>query len=279
MKKRTNIWVILAILIIGVPVGYVIMGILNRPADKDLPVVEEGSLVARHEVASEEVRPTADSIGTQEQAKPEAEQPTEGSDDKSDSPVPVPQKPDLNMKSRQVAVPAQPKTEEQLREEAERAEQKRLQQEEQARIKKEKEEERRKEQARIAEEKRQQKAEADRRNAELAAQKQREAAEAAEKQRQAAAAEAERKKAEAERKKAELKKEVQGIVAAGKKSSKVPDGCTVVINGRNNTDYQAFRMGVNYKAYSNVKVTAVTTDAKGVVTRVAVTATESKDAD
>lgn len=272
MKKKTNIWVILAILIIGVPVGYVIMGILNRPADKDLPVVEEGSLVARHEVASEEVRPTADSIGTQEQAKPEAEQPTEGSDDKSDSPVPVPQKPDIHMKSRQVAVPAQPKTEEQLREEAERAEQKRLQQEEQARIKKEKEEERRKEQARIAEEKRQQKAEADRRNAELAAQKQREAAEAAEKQRQAAAAEAERKKAD-------LKKEVQGIVAAGKKSSKVPDGCTVVINGRNNTDYQAFRMGVNYKAYSNVKVTAVTTDAKGVVTRVAVTATESKDAD
>lgn len=272
MKKKTNIWVILAILIIGVPVGYVIMGILNRPADKDLPVVEEDSLVARHEVASEAVRPTADSIGTQEQAKPEAEQPTEGSDDKSDSPVPVPQKPDIHMKSRQVAVPAQPKTEEQLREEAERAEQKRLQQEEQARIKKEKEEERRKEQARIAEEKRQQKAEADRRNAELAAQKQREAAEAAEKQRQAAAAEAERKKAD-------LKKEVQGIVAAGKKSSKVPDGCTVVINGRNNTDYQAFRMGVNYKAYSNVKVTAVTTDAKGVVTRVAVTATESKDAD
>lgn len=272
MKKKTNIWVILAILIIGVPVGYVIMGILNRSADKDFPVVEEDSLVARHEVAAEEVRPTADSIGTQEQAKPEAEQPTEGSDDKSDSPVPVPQKPDLNMKSRQVAVPAQPKTEEQLREEAERAERKRLQQEEQARIKKEKEEERRKEQARIAEEKRQQKAEADRRNAELAAQKQREAAEAAAKQRQAAAAEAERKKAE-------LKKEVQGIVAAGKKSSKVPDGCTVVINGRNNKDYQDFRMGVNCNAYSNVKVTAVTTDAKGVVTRVAVTATESKDAD
>lgn len=272
MKKKTNIWVVLAILIIGVPVGYVIMGILNRPAEKDLPVVKEDSIKVQQRAAAEKNLSAADSIGVPAQVEPEAEQPTEGSDDKSDSPVPVPQKPDLNMKSRQVAVPAQPKTEEQLREEAERAERKRLQQEEQARIKKEKEEERRKEQARVAEEKRQQKAEADRRNAELAAQKQREAAEAAEKQRQAAAAEAERKKAK-------LKKEVQGIVAAGKKSSKVPDGCTVVINGRNNKDYQDFRMGVNYNAYSNVKVTAVTTDAKGVVTRVAVTATESKDAD
>lgn len=236
MKKKTNIWVILAILIIGVPVGYVIMGILNRPADKDFPVVEEDSLVARHEVAAEEVRPTADSIGTQEQAKPEAEQPTEGSDDKSDSPVPVPQKPDMHMKSRQVAVPAQPKTEEQLREEAE----------------------------------------ADRRNAELAAQKPREATEAAEKQRPAAAAEAERKKAEAK-----LKKEVQGIVAAGKKSSKVPDECTVVIKGVKKTDYQDFRVGVNFKTYSNVKVTDFTTDAKGVVTHVTVTVkvTESKDVD
>lgn len=272
MKKKTNVWVILAILIIGVPVGYVVMGVLDRSAEKDLPVVKEDSIKVQQRAAAEKNLSAADSIGVPAQVEPEAEQPTEGSDDKSDSPVPVPQKPDLNMKSRQVAVPAQPKTEEQLREEAERAERKRLQQEEQARIKKEKEEERRKEQARVAEEKRQQKAEADRRNAELAAQKQREAAEAAEKQRQAAAAEAERKKAK-------LKKEVQGIVAAGKKSSKVPDGCTVVINGRNNKDYQDFRMGVNYNAYSNVKVTAVTTDAKGVVTRVAVTATESKDAD
>lgn len=73
------------------------------------------------------------------------------------------------------------------------------------------------------------------------------------------------------------KEELQPIVASGQKSSKVPDGCSVVVNGHNTTDYQAFRMGVNYKAYTNVKVTSVSSDANGKVTKITVTATESKE--
>jgi len=73
------------------------------------------------------------------------------------------------------------------------------------------------------------------------------------------------------------KEELQPIVASGQKSSKVPDGCSVVVNGHNTTDYQAFRMGVNYKAYTNVKVTSVSSDANGKVTKITVTAIESKE--
>ena len=75
------------------------------------------------------------------------------------------------------------------------------------------------------------------------------------------------------------KEEVQKIVSSGQKNSKITDGCTIVVNGRNTTDYQAFRQGVNYRAYTNVRVTEVITDPSGKVTRVKVTATESKDAD
>ena len=75
------------------------------------------------------------------------------------------------------------------------------------------------------------------------------------------------------------KEEIQKIVASGQKNSKVSDGCTIVVNGRNTTDYQAFRQGVNYKVYSNVRVTDVTTDSSGKVTRIKVTAVESKDSE
>ena len=94
MKKKTNVWVILAILIIGVPVGYVVMGVLDRSAEKDLPVVKEDSIKVQQRAAAEKNLSAADSIGVPAQVEPEAEQPTEGADDKSDSPVPVPQKPD-----------------------------------------------------------------------------------------------------------------------------------------------------------------------------------------
>lgn len=159
MKKKTNVWVILAILIIGVPVGYVVMGVLDRSAAKDLPVVKEDSIKVQQRVAAKKNLSTADSIGVPAQVEPEAEQPTSGSDDMADSPVPVspvpvPQKPDRNVEQRQVVVvPSQPKTAEQLREMAERAEKKRLQQEKQAQMKKE-EEKRRSEQAKKAEEER-----------------------------------------------------------------------------------------------------------------------------
>jgi len=76
-----------------------------------------------------------------------------------------------------------------------------------------------------------------------------------------------------------LKNELQSIVAKGQKSSKVPDDCTILVNGRNKKDYQNFRMGVNWNVYSNVKVLSVSTDSKGNVTQINVSATESKDSE
>ena len=70
--------------------------------------------------------------------------------------------------------------------------------------------------------------------------------------------------------------DIQPIVASGRTNSKIPEGCTVVVNGHD-TDYQSFRMGVNYKAYTNVRVTDVKVDAKGVITRIYVIATEQKE--
>lgn len=225
MKKKTNVWVILAILIIGVPVGYVVMGVLDRSAAKDLPVVKEDSIKVQQRAAAEKNLSAADSIGVPAQVEPEAEQPTSGSDDMADSPVPVspvpvspvpvPQKPDRNVEQRQVVVvPSQPKTAEQLREMAERAEEKRLQQEKQAQMKKE-EEKRRSEQA---------------------------------------------KKAEEERR-AELKSEIEVIFKNRQCDRKVPEDCSVDINdGERVIDYQNYRSKLGRSSYSDVKVIYVDID-------------------
>lgn len=288
MKKKSNWWVILAILIIGIPVGYVATGLFGKLADKESSVANGDSLTKQKVENTDSISSKTDTTEVQKQNEPEKEPKDAVEDKANDNPAAKKQEPTVNqpqMKKQNLQ-----KTEEQLRIEAEKAEQRRLQREEQqrikeanaeklrlqreeqARIKKEKEEQLRIERERKAEEARQKKAEENRRKAELAEQKKREAAEAAEKKRKEA-------EAIAEQKKNELKAEVQKIVASGRKSAKVPDGCTIVVNGRNTTDYQAFRMGVNYKAYSNVVVKSVNTDTKGNITRIAVSATESKDAD
>ena len=51
--------------------------------------------------------------------------------------------------------------------------------------------------------------------------------------------------------------EVQSVVVSGNVSSKVPDGCTIVMNGKSTTNYQNFRNGVKLGAYSNISVTKV----------------------
>lgn len=288
MKKKSNWWVILAILIIGIPVGYVATGLFGKLADKESSVANGDSLTKQKVENTDSISSKTDTTEVQKQNEPEKEPKDAVEDKANDNPAAKKQEPTVNQP--QMKKQTQQKTEEQLRMEAEKAEQRRLQREEQqrikeanaeklrlqreeqARIKKEKEEQLRIERERKAEEARQKKAEENRRKAELAEQKKREAAEAAEKKRKEA-------EAIAEQKKNELKAEVQKIVASGRKSAKVPDGCTIVVNGRNTTDYQAFRMGVNYKAYSNVVVKSVNTDTKGNITRIAVSATESKDAD
>lgn len=299
MKKKSNWWVILAILIIGIPVGYVATGLFGKLADKESSVANGDSLTKQKVENTDSISSKTDTTEVQKQNEPEKEPKDAVEDKANDNPAAKKQEPTVNqpqMKKQNLQ-----KTEEQLRIEAEKAEQRRLQKEEQkrikeanaeklrlqreeqARIKKEKEEQLRIERERKAEEARQKKAEENRRKAELAEKKKREAVEAAEKKKREAAEAAEKKRKEAEaiaeQKKNELKAEVQKIVASGRKSAKVPDGCTIVVNGRNTTDYQAFRMGVNYKAYSNVVVKSVNTDTKGNITRIAVSATESKDAD
>lgn len=88
-----------------------------------------------------------------------------------------------------------------------------------------------------------------------------------------------KEKEELDRRNNELKNELKDIVAKGQRSSKVPDDCTILVNGRNKKDYQSFRMGVKLRAYSDVKVNSVSTDSKGNVTQINVSATESKDSD
>lgn len=275
MKKKFNWWVILAILVIGIPVGYVATGVIKNLADRESSVVNGDSVTKQKVEPTDSIRTKKDTTEVQKQKEPEKEPDAVGGK-VADNPAAKKQKEVVEQQQKERK--PQIKTEEQLRMEADRAEQRRLQREEQqrikeanaekmrlqreeqARLKKEKAEQLRIEKERKAEEARQKKAEENRRKAELAEQKKREA------------------EAIAQQKKNELRAEVQKIVASGRKSSKVSDGCTIVVNGRNTTDYQAFRMGVNYKAYSNVTVNSVSTDSKGNITRIAVSATESKDA-
>ncbi len=285
MKKKTNWWVILAILIIGIPVGYVATGVIKKMAEKKTLPPDDTIIVPDVDSTENNIM-VFDSIREQKPVEPNSEKKTKNADEVSNNSNP--NKQDIDEMTHQRKSQISQKTDEQIRKDAEYAEKQkklkeeqqrqkeerdeklRLQREEQERIKKEKEEEVRIEKERKAEEARQKKAEEDRKKAELAEQKKREAEETAERKKKEA-------EAEAEKKKNELKNEVQKIVASGQKSVKVPDGCAIVVNGRNTTDYQAFRMGVNYKSYSNVIVNSVTTDLNGNVTSIAVTATESKE--
>lgn len=290
-KKKKNWWVILAIVIIGIPVGYVAMGVIKNMTNKEPTMLADNQMKIQEDTSTDNTSIKADSTTTdveeQEQILTDNEQNDKNVDGTSNSPVSNKQE-DKNKvekkslviddeaqrqreeqerlrrekqahKAEQRAEQQRLQREEQQRLKEEKAEQQRLQREEQARIKKEKEEQARKEKERKAEEAQQKKADEERKKAELAEQKRREA------------------EIEAEKKKNELKIEVQRIVSSGQKSSKVSDDCSIVVNGRNTTDYQAFRQGVNYRAYTNVRVADVSTDASGKITRIKVTATESKD--
>lgn len=59
------------------------------------------------------------------------------------------------------------------------------------------------------------------------------------------------------------KEEVQGIVAKGQSSNKVPDGCTIVVNNGKATNYLNFRNGIVLGAYSGVSVTSMELNANG----------------
>lgn len=57
--------------------------------------------------------------------------------------------------------------------------------------------------------------------------------------------------------------EAQAIVSSGKASSKISEGCKIVLNGKS-TNYQDFRNGVKLGSYSGIEVTKVEDDGKTV---------------
>lgn len=220
MKKRINWWIVSAVLIIGIPVGFVLAGIINKTqAEKEPAIVS----------ASEE--PKKDTVGGPEkgiaaaEAEP-VEEPAVDSVKSNPSPAPV------------VAAPAPAKREltpEQIaeREEAER-----------------------------------QRAEERRLRAEQRQEDERQGAEAARRAAEARAAEEAQKQ---ELARIQFYAEVKNVITSGKSSSKVPEGCVIVVNNKQTTDYQNFRNGVKLGAYSGISVTKV--EGNGVATRVCVNAT------
>lgn len=70
---------------------------------------------------------------------------------------------------------------------------------------------------------------------------------------------------------------IKQAVIAGKSHSKVQGSCKVVVNKKSTMDYQNFKMGVNYNAFTNVKDVTITRDGQGKVTQINVTATENKE--
>lgn len=249
-KKKLNWWVVSAVLVLGIPVGFVITGIIDKTK----------SHVPKQEVLAEEVNAdTSESIVQETEAdswqetvveeeittEPETSQPA------PETAVVTPVKKPAELTPEQ--------KEEMARKEAERkalAQQKA----EEAALKKE-EAARKKEEARLKAAEEQARKETERQAAvQLKAAEAQKAAEA--------------KKAEEERKKQaaydQLLSEVNKIVAAGNASSKVSDGCVVVVNGKNTTNYQDFRNGVKLGSYSGIKVSKI--EGSGSVSKIYVAA-------
>ncbi len=285
MNKKINWWIVIAILVIGIPVGYVGIGLyknitknktdtaLDEDSTKisiDAPEVNtvqvngkeqdeqktqddnsgnistddshsfvhsENSQKEENNVIRVELSPEEKARRLEEEARKQAEREEQARIKREE----------LEQKKAERAEQERLKREELEQKKAERAEQERLKREEQARLKAEQEEK-----ARLEKE-----------------EKERQKAEREENERQRIAQEKAKKEAA-------LKSEIQSIVAAGKPSSKVPESCTVIVNG-NTTDYQSFRMGVNYNSYTNVRVTSIKTDpSTGKVIQINVSASESK---
>ena len=68
-----------------------------------------------------------------------------------------------------------------------------------------------------------------------------------------------------------LKKVLKSIAATGKKDSRIPEGCTVVLNGTS-TDYQAYRSGIRAHAFTKVEVKSIDLDDNGKVRCITVSA-------
>ena len=73
MKKKSNWWVILAILIIGIPVGYVATGVIRNLADKESSVANGDSLTIQEVDTTDSISSEIDSTAVQNQEEQETE--------------------------------------------------------------------------------------------------------------------------------------------------------------------------------------------------------------
>lgn len=260
-KSKTNWWVIAAVIIIGVPIGFVIMGIINRN-NKHVDNEENAKLTIRVDTLNKEkqetveetnvkfetVKPSEVKAEDRRDAKPSLGKANQiGNDKKNDDVKP---KPAIQPKKEETPEEIEKRRQEQeirRRQEAERqeqlAEQRRIEQERKAK----------------EEQERKQKEEAERLKA---LERQREQQEALRIQREEA--------------RKQLLGDVQEAMNSGKKSSVVPDGCMVIINDKTTTDYQDFRNGIRLGSYSNVDVTNIECDDSG-VTKVYVNVIENDE--
>ena len=69
--------------------------------------------------------------------------------------------------------------------------------------------------------------------------------------------------------------EARKILSSGQKSAKVPDGCTIIVNGEQ-MKYSFFRRAVYLGTFSNISVKDVICDSKGNGSKITVSATETK---
>ena len=263
-KSKTNWWVIAAVIIIGVPIGFVIMGVINKSSKhdgkKELEKVEIQSDVSK---INEDNAVGSDNAVKIEEVKPAEEKPVNNKggksnsvDDKKVTPIQS-----NDEKIQEVAIQKDVKNE--TTEDME----KRHQEQDLRRRQEAERQERLAEELRIEQEKKAQE------DAERRQREEEERIKALERQRQ----QQEALKKQQEEARMQLLSDVQDVVSAGKKSAVVPDGCLVVINDKATTDYQDFRNGVKLGSYSNVTVTNIESDANG-VTKVYVNVKEnSKD--
>lgn len=266
-NNKINWWLAAALAVICVPVGFVATGFFKNQANQEQEEKVDTVVVSTPIPQTE--KDDSDSIASpipvqEEEAKLEL------------PPKPLPNVDPTKQEERRQQIGEQKQQaeerrlerEQKRRDEQERQKQLNEERRQQRELKRQEEQER---QQKLAEERRQQREtkrqEEQERQKQLAAERQRQK-ELKEQQllrEKQAKEEATKQKQQEERNKQEeaLKKDVQAIVSKGQSNSKVPDGCTIVVNNGKATNYLNFRNGIVLGAYSNVSVTSVESNANG----------------
>lgn len=242
-KSKVNWWVLLAIAVIGVPVGFVGMGFFNRVGENDSTVIPE----VQAKVHNDNSNPHSD-VGKTDSVIPFSDEQKRPVDSEPASP-----------KTETEAILGEKKAEKKTEIKSEEV------QDEQIKIVKE-------EQKKISREEIETKAR-EKKEAE-----ERKKAEMEEKKRQKETEKKLKEQEELKNKQNELKNKVQKQVAFGYKNDIVPDGCVIVVNNGQSMDYQSFRNGVKLGSFSNISVNNVESNANGTAaTKVYVTARVATD--